>query len=219
MSIRIRAMTTEDVPALTRLHARVFPAYNSTALGRGYLKALYRTLASHPACLSIVAEEGEEFVGWIGGIKDYAGYNGALVRSCLPAAPAIFLCALFRRPRLLFAGLTFVRRVTARALGRRRAAAETAAPAPAPPPPGSNARLLVIGVAVGCQRGGVGQLMMAEFHRRLAAAGFATCALSTYVANDAGIGAFQKAGYRLSSSHAGVNYFEKDIAEDREELS
>jgi ribosomal protein S18 acetylase RimI-like enzyme len=220
MSIRIREMTAEDVPTLVRLHAEVFPGYNSTALGRGYLRALYRTLATHPSCLSVVAEEDGDVLGWIGGIKNYGAYNRALVRACLPAAPAIFLAALFRRPRLLLVGLTFVRRVTGWTLRRKRAAAQATAPTSSPPPPrGRTAHLLVIGVAVGCQRTGVGQTMMAEFHRRLAAEGFATCSLSTYVTNDGGIGAFKKAGYRLSSTRGEVHYFDKDLTEEREETS
>ncbi len=210
-------MEKADVPALVRLHADVFEGYNSTALGAAYVKRLYRTLASHPSCLSVVAEEGGEIVAWIGGIKDYAGYNRALVRSCLPAAPPIALSILCRRPRLLGTGLMFVWRVLTRRLKRRRAPAEETPPPMVETSPGPDAHLLVIGVAVGRQRGGIGQVMMAEFHRRLAAAGFTRCALSTYADNDAGIGAFQKAGYRLLSSFRGVNYLAKDLEHNREE--
>jgi ribosomal protein S18 acetylase RimI-like enzyme len=217
MAIRIRPMEKTDVPALARLHADVFEGYNSTALGAAYVKRLYRTLASHPSCLSIVAEEGGDIVAWIGGIKDYAGYNRALVRSCLPAAPPIVLSALCRRPRLLGTGLMFVWRVLMRGLKRRRAPAGETPPRGVETSPGPDARLLVIGVAVGRQRGGIGQVMMAEFHRRLAAAGFTRCALSTYADNDAGIGAFQKAGYRLLSSFRGVNYLAKELEQNREE--
>jgi ribosomal protein S18 acetylase RimI-like enzyme len=217
MAVQTRAMTMEDVPVLTRLHAEVFPAYNSTIAGPAYVKRLYRTLASHPSCLSVVAVEGGEIVAWVGGIKDYAGYNRALVRSCLPAAPPIILSILCRRPRLLGTGLMFVWRVLKWGLKRRRAPAEETPPPGVETSPGPDAHLLVIGVAVGRQRGGIGQVMMAEFHRRLAAAGFTRCALSTYADNDAGIGAFQKAGYRLLSSFRGVNYLAKDLEQNREE--
>ncbi|MEE8639306.1 MAG: hypothetical protein V3T41_02740 [bacterium] len=216
MAIRIRAMEKADVRALARLHADVFEGYNSTALGPAYVKRLYRTLASHPSCLSVVAEEGGEIVAWIGGIKDYAGYNRALVRSCLPAAPPIALSILCRRPRLLGTGLMFVWRVLKWGLKRRRAPAEETPPPRVETSPGPDAHLLVIGVAVGRQRGGIGQVMMAEFHRRLAAAGFTRCALSTYADNEAGNRAFIKAGYRLLNSTADVNYYIKYLAGEGE---
>jgi ribosomal protein S18 acetylase RimI-like enzyme len=216
MKIRIRPMEKADVPALARLHADVFEGYNSTALGAAYLKRLYRTLASHASCLSVVAEEGGEIVAWIGGIKDYAGYNRALVRSCLHAAPPIVLSALCRRPRLLGTGLMFVWRVLTRGPKRRRAPAEEPPLPGVETSPGPDAHLLVIGVAVGRQRGGIGQVIMAEFHQRLAAVGFTRCGLSTYADNDAGNKAFVKAGYKLLNSTADVNYYIKYLTGEGE---
>ena len=218
MGIRLRLMKKADVPALARLHADVFEGYDSTALGAAYLKRLYRELAGHPSCTSIVALEDGVVVGWVGGVKDYRSYNRSLVRNCALAAPSIIFSILKNRPALLARAISFLWHVLLRPipLPRRRDRADKPPGADAGPRHAPNAHLLVIGVDGRRQRRGLSQLMMDDFHRRLLEAGFETCTLSAYVDNEAGNRAFVKAGYKLLNSTADVNYYIKYLAGEGE---
>ena len=107
MAVTITPMVRGDVPAVTRLHAEVFKGYDSTAMGAAYLKALYRTVAEHSSCVSVVACEGNEVVGWIGGVTDHRVYDRAVTRCCAARAPFIIASILKNRPRLLRPALTY----------------------------------------------------------------------------------------------------------------
>ncbi len=203
-------MRRDDAPALVALHREVFGGYNSTALGGAYLAALYGTLASSPATLSVVATgPGGELLGWLGGVTDYPAFNRTLALRCLPRSPAILFSLITRRPRLMLTAAAVGARVLYEAtLGKRRRGP------PSAPPPAPGAHLLVIGVRRQLQRRGVGQILMADFHRRLRLAGFATCSLSTFADNDAGNRAFRKAGYRLTTTADGVNRYAVDLRDE-----
>jgi ribosomal protein S18 acetylase RimI-like enzyme len=211
-------MEKADVPALARLHADVFEGYNSTAMGAAYLKRLYRELAGHPSCTSIVALEDDDVVGWVGGVKDYPSYNRALVRNCALAAPSILFSILKNRPALLARATSFVWNVLLRPIppARHRERADEPPGADARLRHAPNAHLLVIGVDSRRQRRGLGQLMMDDFHRRLSEEGFETCTLSAYVKNEAGNRAFVKAGYKLLNSTGDVNYYKKYLTGEGE---
>lgn len=214
MPLTVRPMRREDVTALAALHARVFPAYDSTALGRPYLVALYGVLAAHPAALSLVAVEDGAVVGWLGGVVHYGGYYRALVRACWWRAPALAANALRRRPRLIAKAASFGWWLIRRTAFLRPAAAEAQAgegEAGTGVTPRRCAYLLVIGVSPSGQRRGVGRALMADFHRRLADAGFGRVRLSTFVDNDAGNAAFARAGYRLESTEGGINRYVKEL--------
>lgn len=220
MALTIRKMTRADVEVLVRLHAAVFPAYDSTALGPSYLRALYRTLADHPATLSVIAEDEGEAVAWVGGILAYGPYYHTLIRRCWFRSPLLLWSALARRPALLARGLKFLAwyvrhrsprsRPAVEGVGAENVAAEREAAAAAPRAP-RWASLLVIGVAPGCQRRGVGQAIMAEFHAALKDAGFEEVRLSTFVDNESGNAAFRKAGYVLARTVGRVNHYVKKL--------
>jgi ribosomal protein S18 acetylase RimI-like enzyme len=216
MAASITLMARGDVPAVTRLHAEVFERYDSTALGAAYLKALYRTVAEHSSCVSVVACEGNEVVGWIGGVLDHRSYNREIVLRCAARAPFIIASILKNRPRLLRPALTygwnFIRGWIP---GRRRHGSPAESPAAGPGTsghPSPSALLLVIGVDVNRRGQGLARLMMADFHRRLSQEGFKSCTANVYADNEAGNRAFIKAGYRVLWSARGVNHYEKEIA-------
>ena len=224
MPITIRLMGTGDVAALVSLHAQVFPSYNSTLLGRAYLSALYGTLAQSPACLSTVATDGDRIAGWVGGVLDYPQYHIDLTRRSWYRLPAIVINALRRKPSLIGAGARLYARaivnkahtlwgdVSKRFLSRANYGGpqrqETTATVPTP-----TAHLLVIGVAPGLQSRGLGQGIMADFHHRVRALGYAAVSLTTFADNAAANRAFQKAGYQLVSSQGGTNRYCKYLTE------
>ncbi|MDY6950917.1 MAG: GNAT family N-acetyltransferase [Thermodesulfobacteriota bacterium] len=198
----------DDVQALVCLHSEVFKGYNSTAMGPGYLRSLYSTLACHVLCISIVASAGDRILGWIGGVGDWRAYQKALLLSNIVRGPAILFSVLRNRPRLLKKALVFVWEVLLQFLQppRARDALDKEA--------GSSrqAALLAIGVAPCCQNQGLSQEMMTTFHRRLLLKGYAACTASTFSDNHPGNRAFQKAGYRLYQTSNGVNYYSKELA-------
>ncbi len=218
MAVSITRMARADVPAVARLHARVFDRYDSTALGAAYLKALYYTLAEYPACLSTVAREDGAVLGWIGGVMDYRAYNRKVTRRCAARAPSIILSILRNRPRLLRPAMAYGGNVLRGWFPRRRQnqpAGPAAAGSDAPTPPTPGALLLVVGVDPARRRQGLSGLMIADFHRRLSQEGFKSCTANVYADNEAGNKAFEKAGYRLSWSAGSVNHYEIEITAER----
>lgn len=212
-------MARADVRAVVRLHADVFGGYRSTAMGAAYLKAVYHTLAEHQSCVSVVACEGNDVVGWAGGVMDHQSYNREIVRRCAIRAPFIIISILKKRPALLRPALTYAWNVLRGSMARRRRAGragEPPGPGPGPSPHYSpSALFLVMGVDERHRRRGLSQLMMADFHRRLLREGFKTCTGNTYADNEAIDKALKKAGYRLLRHGYGVNHYEKKLAAER----
>lgn len=206
--IVIRRMTEGDVPALVGLHSEVFKGYNATIMGTGYLKCLYHTLSCNPACISIVALEGGKILGWIGGVGNWPSFEGALTRYSILRAPTIFISILKNRPMLLAKAFSVVWRVFLKFV---RVATRGDTPGDRASASGA-AALLVIGVAPWRQNQGLGQLMMKDFHRRLLSKGFTASSANTFADNESGNRAFQKAGYRLSWAHDGVNHYFKYLS-------
>ena len=207
--IVIRRMVASDVQALVKLHRTVFKGYDNTMMGPAYLGNLYRTLASHVACISIVAERSPRIVGWIGGVHDWLSFQRTLTRLNILRAPNIFLSILKNRPCLLLKTFSFIQPVLSEIVqrsGRRNGHS-------AEPSPVASAALLVIGVAPHWQNQGVGQAMMKGFEQLLLSNGFAGISASTFKDNAAGNKAFQKAGYDLYRSHNGMNFYFKHLAE------
>ena len=204
-AIVIRRMAKYDVPALVRLHSEVFPGYNATIMGTGYLKRLYNTLACDSACISIVALEGGKILGWIGGVGDWPAFEKALIRRNILRSPAIFFSILKNRPRLLAKAFTFVWRAVLGFVRIHKQRKERVEGVPA----SREAALLVIGVSPGRQKQSLGQVMMEDFHGRLLSKGFLTSTLNTFSDNESGNKAFQKAGYILYGMDSGVNHYAK----------
>jgi len=208
--IAIRRMEMKDVPFLVALHSEVFEGYNATMMGRGYLESLYRTLASHAACVSVVAHKDGEILGWIGGVGNWLAFERVLVRQSFAKAPAIFIAILRNRPGLFGKAFSVVwRQFLESVRGYRRANTRSNRPNASRP-----AALLVIGVALQQQNKGLGQLMMEDFHERLTSKGFTASSANTFAQNESGNRAFRKAGYRLSWAHDGVNHYIKDLTEE-----
>jgi len=155
--IVIRRMAEYDVPALVRLHAEVFRGYDNTMMGDGYLRSLYRILACHRACISIVAIENGTLVGWLGGVSNWLSFQRTLTLRNIHGAPAMLLSILKNRPAMLTKAFCFVRPVLSefvRRFQRRVACSEKTCASP-------TAALMVIGVDPRYQQQGVGQCLMA----------------------------------------------------------
>jgi ribosomal protein S18 acetylase RimI-like enzyme len=210
--IAIRQMSEEDVPALVELHSEVFKGYNATMMGNAYLESLYRTLATHTACVAIVVHDGGEILGWIGGVGDWRSFERTLMCRSLLRAPTIVMSILRNRPTLLeeASSITWRRlRESIQTLWWRIARRGTSSAFPEPQSALRAASLLVIAVTPLRQKQHIGQIMMEDFHGRLSSKGFAMCTLSVFSDNVAANRAFEKVGYLLSWARDGVNHYAK----------
>ena len=208
LRIVIRRMAKGDVPALVRLHAEVFEGYDNTMMGIGYLRGLYRVLSCHAACISIVALQDGEIVGWIGGVWDWLSFQKALIRRNILGVPGILLSILKNRPGMIAKAFSFVRPVVCEFIQRFKRRNVPGGRTP----PSREAALLVVGVGPLHQNRGVGQSMMEGFNRFLWKKGFVASTVSTRIDNEAGNRAFQKAGYRLYLANGGVNFYIKHLS-------
>ena len=101
--VRIRRASTFDARALARLHASSMPTAFLPTLGERFLTELYRSLASQPGAVIVVAENGTGVVGFAAGTTSvreafrrfYRGQHGA--RAAITAAPRLVRPSMLRR--------------------------------------------------------------------------------------------------------------------------
>ncbi len=203
-------MTEDDVPALVDLHLEVFKGYDNTMMGVGYLTNLYRTLACHSACISIVALEDGKLAGWVGGVWDWLSFQKALIRRNILVTPSILLSILKNKPAMIAKAFSFVWPVVSEFIRRCKR--------PEVPREGTaaslQAALLVIGVDQRRQNQGLGQSMIKAFQRLLLSKGFTGITVSTFTDNEAGNRTFQRAGYVLYRTNGGLNYYSKHLTQE-----
>ena len=200
-------MTEDDVPVLVDLHLEVFKGYDNTMMGVGYLTNLYRTLACHSACISIVALEDGKLVGWIGGVWDWMSFQKALIRLNILLLPSILFSILKNKPAMITKAFSFVWPVVLKFVRRSKRPEVRCEGTSAP----RSAALMVIGVDQRRQNQGLSQSMMEGFEGLILSKGFTGISLSTATDNVAGNRAFQRAGYVLYRTNGGVNYYSKDL--------
>ena len=99
--ITIRPMTTRDLDAVVRIHVERFPEARSSALGKPFVRKMYRWFIANYPDLSFVASEGGRVMGIAAG--SIGGYGRRTFRS---AVPQIAL-GIIRRPNLLVKRGTF----------------------------------------------------------------------------------------------------------------
>ena len=91
--VRIRRASTFDARALARLHASSMPTVFPPTLGERFLTELYRSLASQPGAVIVVAENGTGVVGFAAGTTSVLKPFGASTGGSTAPAPRS------RRPR------------------------------------------------------------------------------------------------------------------------
>ena len=138
----IRPARVADAPALARLHRRSLPDAFLPKLGEGFLRQLYRALATDQEAVAVVAEDGDGVAGFAVGVVSVEGfyrrfYRRYGLRAGLAAAPSLI------RPSVI------------------RGMWETAR-YPALNGSGPQAELLVIAVAVRSQSQGIGMRLADE---------------------------------------------------------
>ena len=92
----VRDLRSEDIAAVTVLHARAFAGEIGPLVGRGYLEAFLKWFTTAPAAVSLVAEEGGRIDGYVFGAPN--GYGPGLTRDLMPE---IALGVLTHLPRIV----------------------------------------------------------------------------------------------------------------------
>ena len=100
--VRIRPARASDAPALARLHRESMPTAFLPALGDGFLRELYRALATAPEGVALVAEEGPGVLGFVAGATSVDAfyrrfYRRHGLRAGLAAAPRLVRPSVLRR--------------------------------------------------------------------------------------------------------------------------
>ncbi len=209
-SIVIRQMGRDDVPVLVQLHAELFRGYDNTMMGDDYLRHLYEILACDSACISIVAHEGDEIVGWIGGVSDWPSFQRTLILRNTLGVPGILFSILKNKPRLLVKAFSSVRQAVAEFARRFKPPKVLSGKTSRPP----SAALMVIGVKQRRQKEGIGQVMMDGFDQLVMSKDFSGISLTALANNEAGNRAFQKAGFVLYKTDETANYYWKAMTRE-----
>src|ERR1051325_1975268 len=96
----IRDATLEDIPAILGVHEQAFPETVMVQLGRDYLKMYYRNGWQCDGTIALVAEIGNEIVGYASGSVQPEKFYRKMVRNSWRVAGTL-LRGLMRRPSLL----------------------------------------------------------------------------------------------------------------------
>jgi glycosyltransferase involved in cell wall biosynthesis/ribosomal protein S18 acetylase RimI-like enzyme len=101
---RIRRATPPDAPLLARLHRESMPTAFLPALGEGFLRELYRAIATEPGGAAFVAEDGPHVIGFVAGassVREFYGrfYRRHGLRAGIAAAPRLLRPSVLRRFR------------------------------------------------------------------------------------------------------------------------
>jgi glycosyltransferase involved in cell wall biosynthesis/ribosomal protein S18 acetylase RimI-like enzyme len=102
--MRIRPAEPEDACALARLHRETLPRAFLPVLGDGFLRTLYRALATDEEAIALVAEEGGHVLGLAAGTTSTRRFYRRFVRrhgvrAAIDAAPHLIKPSVFRRAR------------------------------------------------------------------------------------------------------------------------
>lgn len=78
--VSLRVMELSDMPAVVRLHRLNLPPGFFVELGTRFLSRYYRTYLTSPAAVALVAEAGDEVVGFLVGCTDEAVHRRHVMR-------------------------------------------------------------------------------------------------------------------------------------------
>lgn len=163
VGVTIRPASQQDIGAIVVLHQVAFAGFFLTSLGRRFLTAYYRLIASYDERVFLVATQHRAVVGFAAGFMRPARfYRRACVRSLV--LPAIWAVVL--RPQIL---IRIVLTAWTVCMRHNRGSGDTSAVC----------ELAAIGVAPGVRRRGVGTGLIHAFRTFASANGATTVRLTT----------------------------------------
>ena len=103
-AVRIRPARPNDAAAMARIHRQALPDAFLPTLGDRFLRQLYRAMATDPASVALVAENGEGVVGFATGVPSVGGFYRRFfvrhgIRAAVLAAPQALRPGVLRKVR------------------------------------------------------------------------------------------------------------------------
>ncbi len=100
--VQVRRARTKDAPAMARLHRESMPTAFLPALGDGFLRRLYRTVAADAGSVALVAEDERGVAGFAVGVSSVRAFYGTFARrqgamAALAAVPRLVEPSVLRR--------------------------------------------------------------------------------------------------------------------------
>jgi ribosomal protein S18 acetylase RimI-like enzyme len=146
--VLVREAQSDDLECLVEVHMSAFPGFFLTRMGPGFLRTYYSLVMQFPYSIILVADDGEQIIGFVCGYASpnefYASLKRNWVRFIWPVS-----MALVRDPRLIYRVAVNRSRVS-RASGNAAFEQQTV-------------ELACIGVLKGQGGRGVGRLLVSEF--------------------------------------------------------
>lgn len=181
--LTILPMTPLHAPDVARVHAAAFPGYFLTRLGPSFLSQMYRRLAQDPQAAAVVAQYGDEVVGFAAGVLDRREFTHTFVLDCWPVLAACLAMRSVSRPGIAWDMACRVPRLLRG--GRARGA------------PVEAATLLSIGVLPEFHSQGIGRRVISACADQLRDRGARRLLLETDVDNAASNAFYRRCGFRL----------------------
>jgi len=190
--MKLRILTSADLPAIAAVHVAAFPRAAISHLGRVAARRYYHALSTGPhATAGLGAFEGDRLSGFsFVGVRHIA--EGHFVRS----HPFFLVRCLVANPRLLMKSFIWSRIGSGlRMLFHRPPPAAAAAAAAGHPDPGRSYGIQYLAVDPECQGRGVGKLLLRASEDFARQEGCDEIHLSVYLDNPKGIGLYEKMGW------------------------
>jgi ribosomal protein S18 acetylase RimI-like enzyme len=147
--MHVRTAEAADVQKVVDVHLETFPGFFLSSLGRSFLRQFYAGLIELKSGVLLVAEDGSDVVGFVGGADEQRGFYRQLLRQRAVRFIVAALPAIIRRPSVVG---RLIR-------GRRRAQGHDDTP--------EGACLMTIGVDPRVEGSGVGRLLVGSFEQAL----------------------------------------------------
>lgn len=204
-----------DLPSIADCHMAAFPKSLSTRLGRSYCSKMLSWYIESERGLLFHLLEGDEVVGYCGGIINrIPGQHGSTTSMTQHAFRSLII-SLLCKPWLIFhkeirANIPLIVRNISLKLTRGRSVGMSPAPA-------SNNNfiptmgLVVIGVSPGRQGKGYGSALLKEFEGRARKEGFTRISLSVHKENHRAIEAYKRNGWIVGKDDPNGLYMYKDL--------
>lgn len=205
ITFQVRAITTEDIANVAKLHIQVFPEYFLSHLGIRFLERYYGEFVNHSDAFGFIAIKEDDLVGFVTGVVDPKGFYKQFYRKNFLPISLILVGRLIVDP--------VIRRDTLQRIGHIRYALQSIVGN------GKNtlqfnsasevqARLLSIGVMAAIRGSGVAEKLVDSLGQRFRQADITRIGLSVRSENEGAIAFYEKTGWQRESANSdGVYYF------------
>lgn len=196
MTVIIRSLTKQDIPAVADVHSTVFAGSRTTRLGKRYLRKMYKWFVENQPHLNLVAEQDGQIIGFLTGA--IGGYGRKIFRYAfweivlgfILHPNLIFHREMFKLWRSYLQGLNPI------LIWKARQASSQ------PAPTMIRAGLASIGVSQIAQGSGIGKKLVTRFEEVARAQGASMTALSVHADNTPARRLYESCGWEYVEKYS-----------------